>query len=138
MADKVRDVMSTDPIVLHQDETIADAARAMRANSVGAVLVADGDRLRGLVTDRDIVVRAVADDKGPQTPVAQVCSAEIVAVDAGEDAGEAVRLMREHAVRRLPVIDNGQLAGIVSLGDLAEAMDHDSALGQISAAAPNT
>ncbi len=134
---KVRDVMTGEPIVLQRDQSIADAARAMRDNAVGAILVVDGEALCGLVTDRDIVVRALADSAAPDTPVGQVCTPHLVAVNADDDAGEAVKVMREHAVRRLPVMDDGRVVGIVSIGDLAVERDERSALADISAARPN-
>ncbi|HLH59052.1 MAG TPA: CBS domain-containing protein [Streptosporangiaceae bacterium] len=134
---KVRDVMSAEPIVLQRHRSIADAARAMRDNAVGVVLVVDGEALCGLVTDRDIVVRALAESAAPDTPVGQVCTAHLVAVNADDDAGEAIRVMREHAVRRLPVMDDGRVVGIVSIGDLAVERDERSALADISAARPS-
>jgi CBS domain-containing protein len=134
---KVRDVMTAEPIVLQQDQSIADAAQAMRDTSVGAVLVVDGDRLCGLVTDRDIVVRAVAESASPDSPVGQVVSPDLVAVDADDETIDAARVMQDHAVRRLPVLDDGRIVGIVSIGDLAVSQGEDSALAHISAADPN-
>jgi CBS domain-containing protein len=134
---KVRDVMTAEPIVLQQDQSIADAAQAMRDASVGAVLVVDGDKLCGLVTDRDIVVRAVAESALPDSPVGQVVSPDLVAVDADDETIDAARVMQDHAVRRLPVLDDGRIVGIVSIGDLAVSLGEDSALAQISAADPN-
>ena len=134
---KVRDVMTAEPIVLQQDQSIADAAQAMRDASVGAVLVVDGDKLCGLVTDRDIVVRAVAESAPADSPVGQVVSPDLVAVDADDETIDAARVMQDHAVRRLPVLDDGRIVGIVSIGDLAVSQGEDSALAQISAADPN-
>jgi signal-transduction protein with cAMP-binding, CBS, and nucleotidyltransferase domain len=134
---KVRDVMTAEPIVLQQDQSIADAAQAMRDASVGAVLVVDGDKLCGLVTDRDIVVRAVAESAPADSPVGQVVSPDLVAVDADDETIDAARVMQDHAVRRLPVLGDGRIVGIVSIGDLAVSQGEDSALAQISAADPN-
>ena len=134
---KVRDVMTAEPIVLQQDQSIADAAQAMRDSAVGAVLVVDGDRLCGLVTDRDIVVRAVAEGRPPGSPVGQVVSPDLIAVSADDPADEAARVMQAHAIRRLPVMDHGRIVGIVSIGDLAVSRGEDSALADISAAEPN-
>jgi signal-transduction protein with cAMP-binding, CBS, and nucleotidyltransferase domain len=134
---KVRDVMTAEPIVLQRDQSIADAAQAMRDHAVGSVLVVDGDKLCGLVTDRDIVVRALAESVPPDSPVGAVCSSDLVAVDAGDDTTEAVRVMQANAVRRLPVMDNGHIVGMVSIGDLAVEQDEESALADISAARPN-
>lgn len=134
---KVRDVMTAEPIVLQQDQSIADAAQAMRDASVGAVLVVDGDKLCGLVTDRDIVVRAVAESALPDSPVGQVVSPDLVAVGADDETADAARVMQDNAVRRLPVLDDGRIVGIVTIGDLAVSRGEDSALAQISAADPN-
>ena len=134
---KVRDVMTAEPIVLQQDQSIAAAAQAMRDASVGAVLIVDGDKLCGLVTDRDIVVRAVAESALADSPVGQVVSPDLVAVGADDETADAARVMQDNAVRRLPVLDDGRIVGIVSIGDLAVSLGEDSALAQISAADPN-
>ena len=134
---KVRDVMTAEPIVLQQDQTIADAAQAMRDTAVGAVLVVDGDRLCGLITDRDIVVRAVAESAPPDSPVGPLVSPDLVAVDADDEADDAAQVMRAHAVRRLPVMKDGRIVGIVSISDLAVSRGEDSALADISAAEPD-
>ena len=116
---KVRDVMTPGPIGVDYHQSIGDAARTMRDWGVGAVLVVRGQALHGLVTARDLVVRAVAEARGPDEPVGPLASSDLIGVRADEDADVAERLMREHSVRRLPVIDDGQVAGVVSLGDLA-------------------
>ena len=134
---KVRDVMTAEPIVLQQDQSIADAAQAMRDRAVGAVLVVDGDKLCGLVTDRDIVIRAVAESALPDSPVGQVVSPDLVAVSADDETADAARVMQDNAVRRLPVLHDGRIVGIVSIGDLAVSQGEDSALADISAAEPN-
>jgi CBS domain-containing protein len=95
-----------EPIAVQRDQSIAGAARAMRDNAVGSVLVARGDTLCGLVADRDIVVRALAESALPDSPVGEVCSPDLVAVNSGDDADEAVQVMRENAARRLPVMDD--------------------------------
>jgi CBS domain-containing protein len=116
---KVRDVMTPGPIGVDYNSSVGEAARTMRDWGVGAVLVVHNEALYGLVTDRDLVVRAVAESKGPDEPVGPLSSADLIGVSADEDIAEAIRLMRENAVRRLPVVDAGQVAGMVSLGDLA-------------------
>ena len=118
---KVRDVMTPGPIGVGYYQSIGEAARTMRDWGVGAVLVVNDQSLYGLVTDRDLVVRAVAEAKGPDEPVGPLSSGDLIGVDVDADAAEAARLMRENAVRRLPVIEDGQVAGLVSLGDLAVA-----------------
>ena len=138
MATKVRDVMTPGPIGVDYNASIAEAAQTMRDYGVGAVLVVNEEGLRGLVTDRDLVVRAVADSVGPAEPVGPLASGELVGVNADDDTTEAVRLMRENAVRRLPVVEDGQVTGMVSLGDLAIEHDPESALADVTKASPNS
>ena len=118
---KVRDLMTPGPIGVDYHQSIGDAARTMRDWGIGAVLVFNDQALQGLVTDRDLVVKAVAESKGPDEPVGPLSSGDLIGVDADDDVAVAVRLMRENAVRRLPVIQDGQVAGVLSLGDLALA-----------------
>ncbi|MGW0843475.1 CBS domain-containing protein [Streptomyces sp. NPDC002787] len=138
MAQHVRDIMTSAPLTVEPQASVRSVAQLMRDQDLGAVLVTDGDRLRGLVSDRDLVVRAVAEGADPeQTTVVHACSEDLVTVGPDEDLDHAARLMREHAVRRLPVVDEGRPVGIVSLGDMAIERDPESALGDISAAKPN-
>lgn len=137
MSAKVRDVMTPGPIAVDYHQSIGDAARIMRDWGVGAVLVVHDEALRGLVTDRDLVVRALAESKRPDEPVGPLSSGDLIGVDADAEASHAARLMREHAVRRLPVIEDGQVAGMVSLGDLALDTGDLSTLSGISAVPPN-
>lgn len=134
---KVRDVMTPGPIGVDYNQSIGEAARTMRDWGVGAVLVVNDQSLYGLITDRDLVVRAVAEAKGPDERVGPLSSGNLIGVEADADAREAARLMREHAVRRLPVIEDGQVAGVVSLGDLAMQEDPASALATLSQATAN-
>lgn len=139
MAKQVREVMNKKPIKLDRSAAVVEAARQMRAASVGAVLVATDGRLAGIVTDRDIAVRVVAQGRDPSTtPLADVCSCELTTLSPDDDIDHAIEVMRSKAVRRLPVVDSSnQPVGIVSLGDLALERDPHSVLGRISAAAPN-
>ena len=115
-----------------------DAAHTMRDDDVGAVIVLEGGDLYGIVTDRDIVVRAVAEGLDPAaTVVSEVCSKNPTAIERDASNDDAVGLMREHALRRLPVTEGDQPVGIVALGDLAVERDSDSALADISATEPN-
>ena len=132
---KVRDVMTPGPIGVDYHQSVGEAARAMRDWGVGAILVVSNGSLYGLVTDRDLVVRAVAEERGADEPVGPLSSANLIGVDADADVHEAMRLMRQHAVRRLPVLEAGQVAGIVSLGDLAMQDEPDLAFAQLSAIA---
>jgi CBS domain-containing protein len=136
--EQVRDVMTTSPTTLRADQTVTAAARLMEAEDVGDVVITENGSVRGVVTDRDITVRAVARGLDPKdTPLSDICSGDVVTVDSATSLKKAADVMSEHAVRRLPVVDDGSLVGIVSLGDLAVRRDPDSALGEISAAAPN-
>lgn len=116
---RVRDVMTPGPIGVDYDQSIGEAARTMRDWGIGAVLVVRDGSLYGLVTDRDLVVRAMAEGKGPDERVGPLSSPDLIGVDADADIAVAARLMRDHAVGRLPVLQDGQVTGIVSLGDLA-------------------
>jgi signal-transduction protein with cAMP-binding, CBS, and nucleotidyltransferase domain len=132
---KVRDVMTPGPIGVDYHQSVGEAARAMRDWGVGAILVVSNESLYGLVTDRDLVVRAVAEGRGADEPVGPLSSGNLIGVDADADVHEAMRLMRQHGVRRLPVLEDGQVAGIVSLGDLAMQDEPDLAFAQLSAIA---
>jgi CBS domain-containing protein len=134
----VRDLMTPDPITLKDTDTIREAGLAMRSSDVGDVLVTRGGGICGIVTDRDIVVRTVAEGRDPnRAMLGEICSRGIVHVAPDDPIERAVALMREHAVRRLPVVDHGAPIGIVSLGDLASYRDPESALAAISDAPGN-
>ncbi|MEU8267771.1 CBS domain-containing protein [Sphaerisporangium sp. NPDC049002] len=138
MNQKVRDVMTHRPICLPADASVSKAARLMRDQAIGDVLVTKDDRLCGVVTDRDIVVRAVAEARdADSTPLGSLCSSELVTVRPDQSADEVIRLMREKAVRRVPVVDHGRPVGIVSLGDMALEREPSSPLSEISGAPPN-
>ena len=117
---KVREAMTRDVRVASPDESILDAARVMADIDAGVLPVGENDRLVGMITDRDIAVRGVAEGRGPDTPVRELMSDGIVCARAGEDVHEVALRMSKEQVRRLPVLDdNDRLCGIVSLGDLA-------------------
>ena len=134
----VGDIMTPAPVGVYYSQTIGEAARIMRDTQVGAVLVVNEGALTGVVTDRDLVIRGLAEGEGPDSPVGPLCSGDLIGVAADADVTEAEELMREHAVRRLPVVSDGQVVGIVSLGDLAVSEDTDSPLAAVSRAQPNT
>jgi CBS domain-containing protein len=139
MAETVRDVMTPDPARCRTDDTVLDAALAMSKGDFGAVVVVgENDEVRGIVTDRDIVVRGVAEGKEPAaTRVSEVYTTEPATLGPDQSLDEAVSALRDSHVRRLPVVEDGAVIGIASIGDLAEARDEKSALADISAAAPN-
>lgn len=129
MARKVRDVMTPEPTTLPLEASLTEAARLMRDEDIRIVLVAQDDRLCGLLTERDIVVRAVAAGRDlTGTRLDEVCSAGIVTIGPDADEETALRLMRERAVARLPVVEDGKAVGIVSIGDLRTDRDDAPAL----------
>jgi CBS domain-containing protein len=130
--------MTPNPITVPTPATAWDAARLMKEQGIGDVLVVEGDRLAGIVTDRDLVVRVMAEGREPvATPVGEIASDEIKSVSPDDPVDHAVGLMREAALRRLPVTQNGYVVGVVSIGDLAVEREPGSALADISAAPPN-
>ncbi len=138
MHQTIREVMTASPHTLAPSATIVEAARLMRERDIGDIIVVDNGMLCGIVTDRDIVVRALAEGKDPaRTRVGDICSRELTTVGPDESIGHAVRLMRDKAIRRLPVAQDGRMLGVVSLGDLAIDVDRRSALADISAAPAN-
>lgn len=139
MSRTLRDVMTRNPTALEEGQTCFDAARTMAQADIGDVIVRGNDgRVAGILTDRDIVVRAVAKGLDPaHTRIGEVCTRDLVSLSPDDDTDRALQLMRERAVRRLPVVQNGEAVGIVSLGDLAQTFEPDSVLGDISEAPPN-
>lgn len=140
MAQTIKEVMSTDLVACDASTSLTDAARMMRDQDIGDVLVNDADgQLCGIVTDRDIVVRCVAEGGDiSQSTLSDVCSTELASVSPDTSLEEAAQMMADLAVRRLPVVQDGKAVGIVSIGDLAIERDPDSALADISSAEPNT
>jgi CBS domain-containing protein len=114
----IRDVMTSNPRTVSPQDSIQNAARIMRDEDTGAVPVVDNGRPVGIVTDRDIVVRAVAEGQ-LNRPVREIVSGDVVTARPDMSTKEAAELMSEHQIRRLPVVENDRLVGIVSLGDLA-------------------
>jgi len=129
----IRDLMTTNPQTVEPSTPIVEVARVMRDADVGPVPVVEGDRLIGLVTDRDIVVRVVADGNDPSsTTVGEIMSTDLVTVDPDQPLDEALRLMAAHQVRRLPVTEeDGRPVGIVAQADIARELGDDRATGQV-------
>ena len=131
----ISEVMTTDVEVVGPEETLRDAARAMADLDVGSLPVCDGRKLIGMVTDRDITIRAVAEGKSADTPVSEVMTDEVVWCTDTDSVDEVLQQMSDAQVRRIPVVDKDrQLVGIVALGDIAleEDEDVDEALRDIS------
>jgi CBS domain-containing protein len=137
MAKSIKDAMTTKPASLPANSTVADAAQQMRDLDIGDVLIEQEGRLAGIVTDRDLVVRAIAEGRDVTSKLGDIVSSEVVCITPTDSADDAIRLMRERALRRVPVVENGRPVGIVSLGDLAGERDPRSVLGEISTAPPN-
>lgn len=138
MSQTVQDVMTPNVIRLDASANAREAAAAMREHDIGDVVVERGDRVCGIVTDRDLVVRCLADgQEGLERDLGDLCSEDLVSLEPDSDIGEAIGLMESRAIRRIPVLKEGRAVGIVSLGDLAVARDRSSALGKVSEAPAN-
>jgi CBS domain-containing protein len=138
MGRTVEEIMTRDPRTVNASDTIVDAARTMNEADIGDVVVVDNGDVQGIVTDRDIVVRAIAEGRDPQsTSVSDVCTTGIDTIEPSASVDDALRKMRDADIRRLPVVQDGRPVGIVSLGDLAVEREPDSTLADISAASPD-
>jgi CBS domain-containing protein len=137
MSEQVKDVMTSDPITVEAGDSVVVVARRMKEAAVGSMIVMDGDRIHGIVTDRDIAMRVVAEGSDPaRTRVQEITSDNPVTLEPESCVDDAIQVMSDRAIR-LPVVEGGRPVGIVSLGDLAIDRDPKSALGEISAAAPD-
>jgi len=126
---KIRDVMTPNPRTVSPDDTVQAAARIMQTEDTGAVPVVTEGRVLAVVTDRDIVVRVVAEGGSFSSPVRTIASRDVVCATPDMSTREASDLMSEHQVRRLPVVENDRLVGIVSIGDLAVKEGKDTRIG---------
>jgi len=133
----VKDIMTKDLVTCPETATVAEAAQIMRDRNIGDVLVTSDRTLRGIVTDRDIVVRCLAEGGSADARIDRACSTRLTTIGPDASLDEAARVMRENNLRRVPVVDDGRAVGIISLGDLAVELDPKSTLGDISAARPN-
>lgn len=137
MARTVAEVMTTRLETVDASDSIQAAAERMRESNCGDVLVTQDGQIVGIVTDRDLVVRGLAAGSDPSTEVGPMATDVVQGIPATASVSNAAALMREKHVRRLPVVDNGVLVGIVSIGDLAKSEDGESVLAEISAAPAN-
>ena len=138
MAQSIREVMTADPRTVEAGATVAEAAREMRAGDVGSVVVVENGAVAGIITDRDIAVRVVAQGLDPDaTRVSEAATMRPVTLTVDQTVEDAIRLVREQDVRRIIVLQDGRAAGVVSLGDLAIERDTDSALADIASEPPN-
>ena len=132
MGQNIRQIMTTNPSTIEPDQSVVEAAKIMKQEDAGVVPVTENGRLTGMVTDRDIAIRVVAEGKDPQsTTVGEVASKNLVTIDPEQDLDEALRLMAQHQVRRLPVVEeDGRLVGVVAQADVAREGD-DTKTGQV-------
>ncbi len=121
MGTSVQELMTSNPKTIESSATVVDAAKLMRDEDTGIIPIVEADRLVGTITDRDIAIRVVAEGKDPQTTtVGEIASRDLVTVDPQQDLDEALRLMAQHQVRRLPVVEeDGKLVGILAQADIA-------------------
>jgi CBS domain-containing protein len=137
VADTIRDLLKGDPVTVEASATVEEAAKLMDSKDIGNVLVVENNEVQGIVTDRDIVVRVIAKGNGPDASVREACTTDLETLEPGASIEDAIQKMEQGNVRRLPVVEGGKPVGVISLGDLAEARDQDSALADISSASPN-
>lgn len=138
MVRTIDEVMSSPVRTVSPETPLREVAEIMRDSDLGNVVVTQDNKIMGILTDRDIVVRCVAEGGDPASHTARdICSSEVATVPPQSGISDAVHVMRTGAVRRLPVVDDNRVVGVVSMGDLARAVDGDSALADVSAAEPN-
>jgi CBS domain-containing protein len=139
MVQSIQDMMTPNPFLVSTETPVAEAARMMRQADVGSLIVLEEGAVCGMVTDRDITIRVVAEERDIRsTPIGEICSREPLTLSVSDSIEQAIELMRSNSIRRLPVLDEKERpAGIVSLGDLAIERGAASPLGDISAAPPN-
>jgi CBS domain-containing protein len=132
MAKNIQELMTSNPCSIDSDKSVAYAAKMMRDEDVGLAPIVEGNRLVGTLTDRDIAIRVVAEGKDPEsTKVTEIASTNVITVDPQQDLDEALRLMAQHQVRRLPVVEeDGRLVGVVAQADVARNAD-DAQTGEV-------
>ena len=126
----IQEAMTSNPTTVTPDTTAGDAAQIMKSEDIGSLPIVEDDKLFGVVTDRDLAIRIVAEGRGADTPVDEIASKDIVTVDPLQSLEEAARLMAQHQVRRLPVVEeDGRLVGILAQADIAQ-IGHDALTGE--------
>ncbi len=130
MHQSIREVMTPNPTTVEPATTAGEAARTMKSEDVGSLPILDGNRLVGVITDRDLTLRVLGEGRGGETTVGEIASKDVVTVDPQQSLEEAARLMAEHQLRRLPVCEeDGKLVGIVAQADIAQS-GHDTLTGE--------
>lgn len=128
---KVRDVMTSEVVTANADTTLEEIATMMKSEDTGAIPVVEEDELLGIITDRDIVIRCVAEGRDPAEVMAEdILTEALEVVDPDTDVAEALEMMGRHQIRRLPVVENGELVGMVSIGDLAVKQGDEQETGE--------
>ena len=132
MGQSIKDVMTSNPCSIDAGKSVAYAAKMMRDEDVGVAPIVEGDKLIGMLTDRDIAIRVVAEGRNPdQVTARDVASRQVVTIDPQQDLDEALRIMAKHKVRRLPVVEeDGKLVGVVAQADVAREGD-DTQTGKL-------
>ena len=132
MGKSVRDAMTTNPCTIDADKDVAYAAKMMKDENVGVAPIVEGEKLVGVLTDRDIAVKVVAEGKDPQSTKARdIASKDVITIDPQQDLDEALRMMATHQVRRLPVVEeDGKIVGILAQADVALQSD-DAKTGEV-------
>jgi CBS domain-containing protein len=132
MGQSIRNVMTSNPCSIDADKSVAYAAKMLRDEDVGVAPIVEGDKLIGVLTDRDIAIRVVAEGRSPdQVAVRDVASKQVVTIDPQQNLDEALRIMAKHKVRRLPVVEeDGKLVGVVAQADVAREGD-DTQTGRL-------
>jgi CBS domain-containing protein len=126
----IQETMTSNPTTISPDTTAAEAAQIMKSEDIGSLPIVEDDNLIGVVTDRDLAIRIVAEGRGADTPVGEIASKDVVTVDPQQSIEEAARLMAEHQIRRLPVVEeDGRLVGILAQADIAQS-GHDALTGE--------
>ena len=135
---RVSDVRSPDVVSVQLRDTLADAARAMREHNIGDVIVLNGDQLFGIVTDRDIVIRGIAEGcRASVTEIKDIASKHVTSISPEDYVDDAMQTMKNEAIRLLPVVENGKVIGVISLGDVVLQEEPETVAADISAAPPN-
>jgi CBS domain-containing protein len=130
MHKSIQEAMTPNPTTVEPTTTVQEAARIMKSEDIGPLPIVEGDKLVGVITDRDLAIRIVAEGRGTDTTVGEIASKDVVTVDPQQSIDDAARLMAEHQVRRLPVVEeDGRLVGILAQADVAEA-GHDALTGE--------
>jgi CBS domain-containing protein len=125
LTNSIRNVMTKNVVTVSPNQTVKEAAALMSQHNVGAIPVVENGQVKGIITDRDITLRTIAEGRDGNTPVSQVMSTNLVSGNPNMSVQEAAQLMSQHQIRRLPIVENNQLSGIVALGDLATNNAYD-------------